>query len=78
MRSILGRATLMTDDQVERVMKGNPVADGDDSKQLETQCIGARDIVSIKPFDSGRGTAIVSASLPARGFRRLGMSALGV
>lgn len=53
MRSILDHATLVTDGQIERLMKSNPVADGDDGKQFGTQCIGARDIVGIKLSDSG-------------------------
>jgi hypothetical protein len=52
----------MTDDQVERLMKSNPVADGDDGKQFGIQCIGARDIVGIKLSDSGSSTAIVTAT----------------
>ena len=53
----------MTDDQVERLMKSNPVADGDDGKKFGTQCIGARDVVGIKLSDSGSSTAIVTATL---------------
>ena len=62
MRSILDHATLMTDDQVERLMKSNPVADGDDGKQFGTQRIGATDTVGIKLSDSGSSTAIVTAT----------------
>ena len=69
LRSILDHATLMTDDQVERLMKSNPVADGDDGKQFGTQCVGTRDIVGIKLYNSYLQAE--NASLPARRFFRL-------
>jgi hypothetical protein len=73
----------MTDDQVERLMKSNLLADGDDGKQLRTQCVGARDIMGYQalwPWQEycGRDSYIQAenASLSARGFYRLGVSAL--